>query len=121
MQAPRSKMISYSRVTHTGKRLAGQMLLHLWVVSLFQSGFTVFFSFRVLQHPNILQCLGQCVEAIPILLVFEYCEMVSVQTPTSALNHHGGSESAVRLSCDALDALFHGRSLTGMKLCLQVV
>ncbi|TNM97319.1 hypothetical protein fugu_015475 [Takifugu bimaculatus] len=31
--------------------------------------------YRVLQHPNILQCLGQCVEAIPILLVFEYCEM----------------------------------------------
>lgn len=33
--------------------------------------------YRVLQHPNILQCLGQCVEAIPFLLIFEYCEMVS--------------------------------------------
>uniref|UniRef100_A0A665VYG6 non-specific serine/threonine protein kinase n=1 Tax=Echeneis naucrates TaxID=173247 RepID=A0A665VYG6_ECHNA len=32
-------------------------------------------AYRVLQHPNILQCLGQCVEAIPFLLVFEYCEM----------------------------------------------
>ncbi|XP_028455096.1 serine/threonine-protein kinase LMTK2 [Perca flavescens] len=31
--------------------------------------------YRVLQHPNILQCMGQCVEAIPFLLVFEYCEM----------------------------------------------
>uniref|UniRef100_A0A1A7WGW7 non-specific serine/threonine protein kinase n=1 Tax=Iconisemion striatum TaxID=60296 RepID=A0A1A7WGW7_9TELE len=31
--------------------------------------------YRVLQHPNLLQCLGQCVEAIPFLLVFEYCEM----------------------------------------------
>uniref|UniRef100_A0A669CVM2 non-specific serine/threonine protein kinase n=1 Tax=Oreochromis niloticus TaxID=8128 RepID=A0A669CVM2_ORENI len=31
--------------------------------------------YRVLQHPNILHCLGQCVEAIPFLLVFEYCEM----------------------------------------------
>ncbi|XP_056143657.1 serine/threonine-protein kinase LMTK2 [Lampris incognitus] len=31
--------------------------------------------YRVLQHPNILQCLGQCVEAIPFLLVFEFCEM----------------------------------------------
>lgn len=31
--------------------------------------------YRVLHHPNILQCLGQCVEAIPFLLVFEYCEM----------------------------------------------
>ncbi|XP_019745349.1 serine/threonine-protein kinase LMTK2 [Hippocampus comes] len=31
--------------------------------------------YRVLQHPNVLRCLGQCVEAIPFLLVFEYCEM----------------------------------------------
>lgn len=44
-------------------------------------GFLFFYFFRILQHPNILQCLGQCVEAIPILLVFEYCEMVSVQSP----------------------------------------
>lgn len=36
----------------------------------------VFCLYRVLQHPNILQCLGQCVEAVPFLLVFEYCEMV---------------------------------------------
>lgn len=27
MQAPRSRMISYSRVTHTGKLLTGQMVL----------------------------------------------------------------------------------------------
>ncbi|XP_033887391.3 serine/threonine-protein kinase LMTK2 isoform X2 [Acipenser ruthenus] len=31
--------------------------------------------YRVLLHPNILQCLGQCVEAIPFLLVFEFCEL----------------------------------------------
>ncbi|KAJ8363847.1 hypothetical protein SKAU_G00126780 [Synaphobranchus kaupii] len=31
--------------------------------------------YRVLQHPNILLCLGQCVEAIPFLLVFEHCEL----------------------------------------------
>ncbi|XP_048846856.1 serine/threonine-protein kinase LMTK2 [Brienomyrus brachyistius] len=31
--------------------------------------------YRVLQHPNLLQCLGQCVEAIPFLLVFEFCEL----------------------------------------------
>lgn len=41
---------------------------------------TLFCLCRVLQHPNILQCLGQCVEAIPFLLVFEYCEMVSCLT-----------------------------------------
>ncbi|KAK6476068.1 serine/threonine-protein kinase LMTK2-like [Huso huso] len=31
--------------------------------------------YRVLLHPNILQCLGQCVEAVPFLLVFEFCEL----------------------------------------------
>ncbi|XP_048870682.1 serine/threonine-protein kinase LMTK2-like isoform X2 [Brienomyrus brachyistius] len=31
--------------------------------------------YRVLQHPNILWCLGQCVETIPFLLVFECCEL----------------------------------------------
>lgn len=74
MQAPRSRMISYSRVTRTGKLPTGQMMHHFPVKQ--ASWFS--FLFRILQHPNILQCLGQCVEAIPILLVFEYCEMVSV-------------------------------------------
>lgn len=102
MQAPRSKMISYSRATHTGKRLAGQVGLHLWVICIFPRGFTVFFSFRVLQHPNILQCLGQCVEAIPILLVFEYCEMVSVRPPLVSTDSNVWTESALRLSSSAL-------------------
>ncbi|GAA6104126.1 serine/threonine-protein kinase LMTK2 isoform X1 [Tachysurus ichikawai] len=31
--------------------------------------------YRVLRHPNILHCLGQCVEAIPFLLVFEYTDL----------------------------------------------
>nr|KAF6447337.1 lemur tyrosine kinase 2 [Rousettus aegyptiacus] len=35
--------------------------------------------YYILQHPNILQCVGQCVEAIPYLLVFEFCDLVSVR------------------------------------------
>ncbi|MFT7812202.1 serine/threonine-protein kinase LMTK2 isoform X1 [Arapaima gigas] len=35
--------------------------------------------YRVLQHPNILQCLAQCMEVIPFLSVFEYCELVVMQ------------------------------------------
>ncbi|XP_020821024.1 serine/threonine-protein kinase LMTK2 isoform X2 [Phascolarctos cinereus] len=31
--------------------------------------------YYILQHPNILQCVGRCVEAIPYLLVFELCDM----------------------------------------------
>jgi hypothetical protein len=39
---------------------------------------TVSFIFAsILQHPNVLQCVGQCVEAIPYLLVFEFCDLVS--------------------------------------------
>ncbi|KAL8175519.1 UNVERIFIED_CONTAM: hypothetical protein K2H54_027135 [Gekko kuhli] len=29
-----------------------------------------------LQHPNVLQCIGQYVEAIPCLLVFEFCDLL---------------------------------------------
>lgn len=47
-------------------------------VNMLKSRLPPCFVFRVLQHPNLLQCLGQCVEAIPFLLVFEYSEMVSV-------------------------------------------
>ncbi|XP_018593913.2 uncharacterized protein lmtk3 [Scleropages formosus] len=31
--------------------------------------------YRSLQHPNILQCLGQCSETIPFLLVMEFCQL----------------------------------------------
>ncbi|XP_057242313.1 serine/threonine-protein kinase LMTK2-like, partial [Malurus melanocephalus] len=31
--------------------------------------------YYILQHPNVLQCIGQCVEAIPYLLVFEFCDL----------------------------------------------
>lgn len=35
------------------------------------------FLYSILQHPNILRCTGQYVEAIPYLLVFEFCDLVS--------------------------------------------
>ncbi|XP_051577808.1 uncharacterized protein lmtk3 [Myxocyprinus asiaticus] len=31
--------------------------------------------YRSLQHPNILQCLGQCNESVPFLLVMEFCQL----------------------------------------------
>ncbi|XP_020655207.3 serine/threonine-protein kinase LMTK2 [Pogona vitticeps] len=34
----------------------------------------------ILQHPNLLQCTGQCVEAIPYLLVFEFCDLGDLKT-----------------------------------------
>ncbi|XP_026560080.1 serine/threonine-protein kinase LMTK2 isoform X1 [Pseudonaja textilis] len=34
----------------------------------------------ILQHPNVLRCTGQYVEAIPYLLVFEFCDLGDVKT-----------------------------------------
>ncbi|XP_041844576.1 uncharacterized protein lmtk3 isoform X2 [Melanotaenia boesemani] len=31
--------------------------------------------YRSLKHPNILQCLGQCSESIPFLLIMEFCQL----------------------------------------------
>lgn len=33
---------------------------------------------RSLQHPNVLQCLGVCVETLPFLLIMEFCQLVRV-------------------------------------------
>lgn len=33
--------------------------------------------YRALQHSNLLQCLAQCAEVTPYLLVMEFCPMVS--------------------------------------------
>ncbi|KAK2088844.1 Serine/threonine-protein kinase lmtk3 [Saguinus oedipus] len=30
---------------------------------------------RSLQHPNVLQCLGLCVETLPFLLIMEFCQL----------------------------------------------
>eukprot|EP00071_Canis_lupus_P027206 XP_022260763.1 serine/threonine-protein kinase LMTK3 [Canis lupus familiaris] len=34
--------------------------------------------YRSLQHPNVLQCLGVCVETLPFLLIMEFCQLVRV-------------------------------------------
>ncbi|ELK18577.1 Serine/threonine-protein kinase LMTK3 [Pteropus alecto] len=31
--------------------------------------------YRSLQHPNVLQCLGVCVETLPFLLIMEFCQL----------------------------------------------
>lgn len=42
-------------------------------------------SYRVLQHPALLQCLSQCSEVTPYLLVMEHCPLVSHQIPGTSL------------------------------------
>lgn len=51
------------------------MLMFVWLVSLVILFFSSVLSY--LHHPNIVQCVGQCVETMPYLLVFELCELVS--------------------------------------------
>ncbi|KAM9304845.1 serine/threonine-protein kinase LMTK2 [Gastrophryne carolinensis] len=36
--------------------------------------------YSYLHHPNIVQCVGQCVETMPYLLVFELCELGDLKT-----------------------------------------
>lgn len=36
--------------------------------------------YSALQHPALLQCLVQCTEVTPYLLVMEFCPLVGVQT-----------------------------------------
>lgn len=43
----------------------------------FESGGQPVGSRRALQHGNLLQCLAQCAEVTPYLLVMEFCPMVS--------------------------------------------
>ncbi|XP_016106632.1 serine/threonine-protein kinase LMTK2-like [Sinocyclocheilus grahami] len=66
--------------------------------------------YRVLQHPNILQCLGQCVEAIPFLLVFEYCELGDLKSYISQhewLYRNGELLQLQKMACEIAAGVTH--------------
>uniref|UniRef100_A0A672S7K1 Serine/threonine-protein kinase LMTK2 n=1 Tax=Sinocyclocheilus grahami TaxID=75366 RepID=A0A672S7K1_SINGR len=66
--------------------------------------------YRVLQHPNILQCLGQCVEAIPFLLVFEYCELGDLKSYVSQhewLYRNGELLQLQKMACEIAAGITH--------------
>lgn len=66
--------------------------------------------FRVLQHPSILQCLGQCVEAIPFLLVFEYCELGDLKSYVSQhdwLYRNGELLQLQKMACEIAAGVTH--------------
>lgn len=45
---------------------------------------------RALQHTNLLQCLAQCAEVTPYLLVMEFCPLVSPARPRLPGVHRSG-------------------------------
>ncbi|XP_059413577.1 serine/threonine-protein kinase LMTK2-like isoform X2 [Carassius carassius] len=66
--------------------------------------------YRVLQHPNILQCLCQCVEAIPFLLVFEYCELGDLKSYISQnewLYRNGELLQLQKMACEIAAGVTH--------------